>query len=124
MTRTASKREVGAAHEQAAADHLVRNGLVVLARNVACRFGELDLVCRDDDTTVFVEVRYRLHRDFGGAVGSVDAHKQRRIVSAAQWYLSQHAAAARGPCRFDVVAVSGTAPYAVDWLRDAFHADS
>ena len=124
MSGAASKREVGAAHEQAAAAHLARHGLAVLARNVACRFGEIDLVCRDDDVTVFVEVRYRMHRDYGGAVGSVDAHKQRRIVRAAQWYLSQHPAAARGPCRFDVVAVSGEPPWAVDWLRDAFHADS
>lgn len=123
MSGTATKREVGAAHEQAAATHLAREGLAVVARNVSCRFGEIDLVCRDGDTTVFVEVRYRLHRDFGGAAASVDAHKQRRIVRAAEWYLSQHPAAARGPCRFDVVAVSGPGPYAVDWLRDAFTAD-
>lgn len=124
MSGAATRREVGTAHENAAAAYLARHGLQVIARNVACRFGEIDLVCRDGDATVFVEVRYRLHRDYGGAVGSVDPRKQRRIVGAAQWYLSQHPAAARGQCRFDVVAVSGEAPYEIDWLRDAFQADA
>jgi len=123
MKAAASKRAIGTAHEQAAAAHLERHGLTVVARNFACRFGEIDLVCREGDTTVFVEVRYRAHRDYGGAVGSVDEHKQRRIVRAAQWYLAQHPAAARTPCRFDVVAVSA-APHAIDWLRDAFTADT
>jgi putative endonuclease len=123
MSRVASQREVGTAHEQAAATHLRTHGLTIVARNFACRFGEIDLVCRDGDTTVFVEVRYRSHAEFGGAVGSVDEHKQRRIVRAARWYLAQNPAAARSPCRFDVVAVTGAPPHGVAWLRDAFTAD-
>jgi putative endonuclease len=118
------RRATGAAHEEAAAQYLVDAGLSVVERNFSCRYGELDLILRDRDTVVFTEVRYRSNRDFGGAMASVDARKQRKLTAAARWYLQQHPRLAREPCRFDVVAVSGVGPYTVDWLRDAFQPES
>ena len=78
----------------------------------------------DGRTTVFCEVRYRRSGSHGGAAASVDARKQIRLTNAARWYLSRHPALAREPCRFDVVAIEGAAPYRVDWLRDAFQPDN
>jgi putative endonuclease len=115
-----SRRETGGLHEAAAARHLEARGLTVLARNAVSRFGELDLVLADGDTTVFAEVRYRRGDGWGGAAASVDAGKQRRLVAAARAWLARHPEAARRPCRFDVVAVGGVPPYRIDWLRDAF----
>lgn len=71
---------------------------------------------------VFVEVRYRRSRAFGGGAASVDAGKRRRLLLAAQLYLGAHPAHAQAPCRFDVVEASGEPPQ-LHWLRDAFRAD-
>ena len=116
-------RAAGDAFEQAALDHLQRAGLKLLARNFATRFGELDLVMRDADALVFVEVRYRRHRQFGGSAASVGAAKQERITRAAQAFLQAHPKLSALPCRFDVVAFDGEARTAqCDWMRAAFEA--
>lgn len=124
MSETPTAREAGAAHERAAAEWLRRAGLAIVARNVSCRHGEIDIVARDGEVLVFVEVRYRLHRDFGGALASVDARKQARIALAARWYLSQNPREARRACRFDVLALGGAGPYEFHWERAAFDAAS
>lgn len=107
----------GAAAEALAAAYLAQRGLAILERNYRCRGGEIDLVARDGATLVFVEVRYRRSRAFGGAAASVDARKQARILLAARHYL-----AGRGdvPCRCDVVALDALAPASIEWIRDAF----
>ncbi len=113
-----------AAVEAAARRHLERAGLRWLAGNVRYRGGELDLVMADPASggLVFVEVRYRRSRAFGGGAASVDASKRRRLLLAAQLYLGAHPAHAQAPCRFDVVEASGEPPQ-LHWLRDAFRAD-
>lgn len=113
----------GAAVEAAACAHLQSQGLVLLAVNVRYRDGELDLVMRDGGVLVFVEVRYRVRADFGGAAASVTPAKQRRLVRAATRYLAAHRKYAALPCRFDVVGAEGDpeAPR-LTWLRAAFDA--
>ncbi|MCF7222072.1 YraN family protein [Marilutibacter chinensis] len=119
-----SRRAHGAAVEAAARRHLLAAGLQAVAANAHSRGGEIDLVMRDGGTLVFVEVRYRRSADFGGGAASVDIRKQRRLVHAAQVFLSRHPHYADLPCRFDVVEADGepTAPR-LNWLRDAFRAD-
>jgi len=116
-----SRRIVGDAVELAAEQLLRRAGLVCLARQYATRQGEVDLILRDGDVLVFVEVRFRRHDDFGGAFASVDRHKQSRVVKAALAYVGAHPGLSRMPIRFDVVAGSGSpdAPK-LDWTKDAF----
>src|SRR5690606_20665867 len=123
-TGTTDRRARGAAVEAAARAHLERSGLRTLAANVGYRGGELDLVMADGATVVFVEVRCRAGNAFGGGLASVDAGKRRRLVRAAQLYLSAHPRLAQAPCRFDVVDASGdpSAPR-IDWLKDAFRLD-
>jgi len=120
----ADKAARGAAVEAAARHHLEAAGLRWLAGNVRYRGGELDLVMFDPGagSIVFVEVRYRRTAAFGGGAASVDAGKRRRLLLAAQLYLSGHPAHAQSPCRFDVVEASGEPPQ-LHWLRDAFRAD-
>ena len=106
----------GARAEDLAAGHLVRHGLAILERNFRTRQGEIDLVARDGDTLVFVEVRMRSRSEFGGAAGSVTAAKQARWVAAAQGYLAR---IGREPaCRFDVVLLDALDPSRVEWLQD------
>lgn len=111
----------GAQAESLAADFLERHGLAILARNFRTRRGEIDLVARDGDTIVFVEVRLRARSDFGGAAGSVTARKQRRIVSAAQAWLAR--LRREPPCRFDAVLLDRLDPEAIVWERDVIAID-
>ncbi|WP_263260453.1 YraN family protein [Pseudomonas entomophila] len=102
--------------------HLRDHGLQLLARNWRCREGELDLVMLDGDTVVFAEVRYRLHRQWGGALGSIDSRKQARVIGAAERYLLDEPMWASYPCRFDIIAIEGSDPHSpgLTWLKDAF----
>lgn len=111
-----NKIATGARQEQAARRHLEGQGLRFVAANFRCRRGELDLVMRDGDTLVFVEVRYRASDRFGGAAASVDRRKQTRLLAAAGYYLSRHPTDL--PCRFDVVAIDARGQ--VQWIRHAF----
>lgn len=99
----------GQAGETLACRHLESRGLLVLARNFRCRSGEVDVIARDGDTTVFVEVKERAGVTHGEACEAVTPGKRRRIVRAARIY-----AASRGlsesPLRFDVVSI--------DWMDD------
>lgn len=106
----------GALAEAQAARFLAAQGLKILARNYRCRGGEIDLICRDGAALVFVEVRLRTHRGYGGAAESITTAKQRRIAFAARHYLAGKPLPA---CRFDAVLLDGTH---IEWIRNAFDA--
>lgn len=108
------KRLLGQAAETEAESYLVARGLRTVARNWRCRFGEIDLIMKEGDTLVFVEVRLRNHARFGDGATSVTPAKQTRLVATARAYLAS--LNAMPPCRFDVVSLrEGEAPV---WLRN------
>ena len=113
-------RLTGRHHEQQAADYLKKQGLQLLEQNYQCRGGEIDLVMRDGDTLVFVEVRYRSRKDHGSAIESITFHKQRKILHTARYYLSQQAQYQNLPCRFDVLGIDKGEPLQYTWLKSAF----
>ena len=124
MPALTERRATGDRGERAARRALSAAGLRPLASNSGFRVGELDLVMRDGDTVVFVEVRYRASADFGGALASVDRGKRRRLVRAAQLFLVRHPALSQQPCRFDVVGLSGDPDRPqLEWIRNAFTLD-
>lgn len=103
--------------EDAAATFLQQQGLTLVTRNYQCRFGEIDLIARDGDALVFVEVRMRASRAFGGAAASITASKREKLLRTARHYLS---GLPRLPaCRFDALLIGGegTAP---EWLKNVF----
>ena len=104
--------------ENLAARYLEARGLTIAARNYRCRGGEIDLICRDDATLVFVEVRLRRRSDFGGAAASITPAKQRRIILAARHYLASQRNF-DADCRIDCVLLDGNR---IEWLRDAIAA--
>jgi putative endonuclease len=108
---------VGDAGEERAARFLEAQGMAIVARNYRTRLGEIDLIARDGDVLVFVEVRLRAGEGFGGAAASIGPAKQRRLAAAAGAYLARLGRAPR--CRFDVVTLEGGEPA---WLRGAFDA--
>ena len=111
--------KAGAQAEQTAAQYLQRQGLRLLQSNYRCRFGEIDLILKDRESLVFVEVRLRSRSDFGGAAASIDARKQQKLILAAQHYLSS--VSPTPPCRFDAVLLSSAeGGEGIEWLKNAF----
>jgi putative endonuclease len=112
----------GAAAEELAAQYLQVRGLRILARNLCCKAGELDLVGLDDGVLAIVEVRQRGSAEFGGALGSVTWTKQRKIIRAAKFYLRREKLWRNFPVRFDVLAIEGLPDgvHRIDWVKDAF----
>jgi putative endonuclease len=102
--------------EDAALAYLQRHGMALVQRNYRCRFGEIDLVMRDGGMLVFVEVRYRASRAFGGAAASITPGKQDRLLAAARHFLARHHDAPA--CRFDAVLLNGDGR--IDWIKNAF----
>ncbi len=114
----------GRALEALARQHLEQQGLRFLSQNFRCPGGELDLVMQDRDELVFVEVRGRRNSRYGSAAESIDHAKRRRLMRAAERFLQRNPSLAIGPCRFDVVTLTGGVggQLELDWIRDAFRA--
>ena len=106
----------GAAAEALAADFLAGRGLTIVARNYRCRGGEIDLIARERDILVFVEVRLRSGEAFGGAAASITTTKRRRLERAARHYLAR--IGREPPCRFDAVLLDSLDSRRIEWLKD------
>ena len=112
-----SARDVhGARAEAIGAAFLEARGLAIVERNWRRRCGEIDLIARDGAALVFVEVRLRRGKGFGGAAASITAAKRSRLIAAAGLYLSnlRHTPA----CRFDALLFDSLDEGHIDWLRD------
>lgn len=118
-------KTLGDNYEDSAAAFLENGGLQLLERNFSGKTGEIDIVARDGEQLVFIEVRARTNRYFDSAAGSVDMRKQQRIIRTAQLFLQRRPQWANYPCRFDVITFdppqSGSLPR-IRWIRGAFTA--
>ncbi len=102
--------------ERIASLFLIDQGLKLIDKNFQCKYGELDLVMREGDTIVIVEVRFRKSNKFGGAAESVTPKKQSRIIASTEYYLLVNKL--KNPIRFDVIAMSGDTD--INWIKNAF----
>ena len=122
---TEARRALGKLGEAAAAAYLQRNGVRILAANFACAAGEIDLIGREREALLFIEVKTRTSEAFGPPHLAVHQRKQHQIVRAAQWYLADRRISETA-CRFDVVAVTfppDNETPRIHWVRDAFPAE-
>ena len=108
-----ARRAQGDAAEERACRHLDRSGLTIVERNFRTRGGEIDIVAREADVLVFVEVRSREVPGFETPEESVTPAKRRRIVAAAREYLSKVPPSSWREARFDVIAIEGSGDAAV-----------
>ncbi len=99
-----SRLNVAKIGESLAAKHLKARGCEILARNYRALRGEIDLIVRDGEFTVFVEVKTRRSLKFGLPQAAVTWQKQRQISKVALAYLQSHNLL-DAPCRFDVIAI-------------------
>lgn len=120
-TAVSAMQKRGSRYEKLAEQYLRRAGLRLLDRNYRARGGEIDLICRDGPTLVFVEVRFRRTSIHGLPVESVSAAKRRRLIHAATLYLQERRLLGQVPCRFDVIGVVlAEGVPVVHWVRHAF----
>lgn len=112
------KKLIGNNAENLACDFLQSKGLTLITSNFSTRAGEVDLIMKDDEETlIFIEVRYRKNTDFGGAAASVTYKKQQRIIKAALTYQQKNNP--QSSMRFDVVAIEGN-DMKINWIKSAF----
>lgn len=102
-----NKRKIEAAHERQAAVFLKQKGYEILEMNYRCRMGEIDLIAKDNEYLVFVEVKYRKNEQAGNPFEAVNYGKQRMISKVAAYYLMRQGFSMEQPCRFDVVGILG-----------------
>ncbi|MDD3277865.1 MAG: YraN family protein [Lachnospiraceae bacterium] len=99
-------RTVGKEKEELACLYLKRKGYQILKRNFSCRFGEIDIIARDDSTIVFIEVKYRTRSDSGTPEQAVTPGKRRKIIKTADYYRMCAQILEDVPCRFDIISVT------------------
>lgn len=109
--------EIGQQAEEQACAFLEKKGLKLLERNFRCKLGEIDLIMRDKDEVVFVEVRKRSSDAFGSAVESVTFTKQRKVINTAMLYLQKQNWFDKVQCRFDIIGITQNK---IEWIKDAF----
>jgi len=98
-------QQLGREGENRACQYLRQQGYGIIARNWRSRFGEIDIIARDEGSLVFVEVKARSKAGFGGPEAALDVHKRKRVIAAAKAYLS--VVESDLPVRFDFVALQG-----------------
>ncbi|MCP5419245.1 MAG: YraN family protein [Gammaproteobacteria bacterium] len=117
-----SNTQRGSAAETLACQFLEARGLTLVSRNYRCRLGELDLIMRDAQQLVFVEVRSRASSRYGSAAETINHSKRQRLIRTATYFLQKNNYSL--PCRFDVIAITQRgAALDLEWIKDAFQAD-
>ncbi|WP_404342491.1 YraN family protein [Pseudoalteromonas mariniglutinosa] len=114
-----NSREKGFYYEQQAEKYLIEQGLVAIERNYHCPYGELDVIMRDGDILVFVEVKFRKNKVRGGANYALSKQKQQRLKRAIYHYLDAKQLSNQA-VRIDYVAITGGSQNELNWFKNAF----
>lgn len=116
-----NKRQLGTKAEKIALEYLIKNHFEILNTNFRCKIGEIDIIAKDKDYIVFIEVKYRKTDKNGLPRESVNYYKQKTIIKVAQWYIigkNIH----DGNYRFDVLEMLGDIDNVeINLLKNAFH---
>lgn len=117
----------GARAEKKAAAYLRRQGLKVIATNMRYKCGEIDIIAKDDDYHIFVEVKYKTNDSRGAAADMVSPVKQGKVIQAAKLWLQANDPQFNRGCRFDVIAISRSKDQDtsanIQWLKNAYSAE-
>lgn len=111
--------------ENLAYEYLKLQGLKYVTKNYLCRMGEIDLIMRQKEILVFVEVRFRSNRSYASPSQSISVTKQRKLIRTAQHYLKRYGLIGAAICRFDVVGielVENSQPN-IEWIKNAFQVE-
>lgn len=121
---TRNTTDIGSDIENRCLQFLLNQSLKKLAKNYHSKMGEIDLIMKDTNTVVFIEVRYRKQKHFGSPEETVNYPKRRKIILTAQSYLQKHQQLQKYNCRFDILGVSTyNGQLEFNWLKNAFTLD-
>lgn len=123
MYQKINKKLIGQHIEHMAAIYLTKQNLKILHKNFKCKFGEIDLICKDEkeDQIIFVEVRYRKSVKFGEPASSVQKPKQIKLIKTAYYYLNKYFYELPMNYRFDIISCKGPLNLIkIDWILGAF----
>ncbi len=117
-----TSKDKGDMTESYAAQFLQQQGLEIVTMNFHSRHGEIDIIAQDNETYIFVEVKYRKNNHYGGAISTISAKKQQKLKLCAAFYFQQSQLNEYNTaCRFDVIALQGDLNHPeITWLRNAF----
>lgn len=109
---------IGNIGEEIACNYLQKQGCTILKQNVYSRFGEIDIIAEEEDTLLFIEVKYRKNEHFATAAESITPQKQEKMRLTIETYLQQYPTSQ--PLRIDLVTVVGKGPYKIEWFKNIF----
>jgi len=113
-----SSTSIGEQGEASAISYLIKHNLRLVEQNFRAKQGEIDLIMKEQETLVFIEVRLRSQSSHGSSLESITRAKQRRIIHTATLYLLQEKLYDQVDCRFDVIGIDGEGE--ITWIKDAF----
>lgn len=117
-------RAKGQECEDLAAQYLEKQGLTILERNYQCRLGEIDIIAKNSEFVIFIEVKYRKNNRYGEPFAFVDTKKQRRLIMTALHYNQCKGLNEKHPMRFDVISIQAqNTQFDIQWLKNAFTTD-
>jgi putative endonuclease len=114
-----NKRRLGKEFEEMASAYLTKKGYRIVEANFWCRTGEIDLIAKDGNYLVFIEVKYRKDSEKGTPLEAVDFRKIKNITRVSRYYLYKNQISEDQPCRFDVVSIMGKE---ITLIQNAFDA--
>lgn len=111
-----SNKFIGDEAESRALDYLQAKGLQFVVRNYRCKCGEIDLILREQETWIFVEVKFRQSEDYGRSIEQLTPQKQRRVLNAVRVFLvDNHLNEFHTPIRIDLVALTDSS---IEWIKN------
>jgi putative endonuclease len=116
------RQDVGKRGEEIAQDYLQQHHYTLVTTNFRCKLGEIDIIAKDKDVVVFVEVRTVTSAKFGPAYNTVTYPKQKQVKRVALFYISKHNLV-NTQFRFDVIGITlnrRTGDYQLDHIQNAF----
>ncbi len=117
----------GKQFEDRAREYLTQRGLTLLIQNYHCRFGEIDLIMLQQEVLCFIEVKFRANMGWGGAASAIPLKKQNKIVKTALFFIAHNTRLAQHAMRFDAFLIqrqTSNQNYSVNWIQNAFYAES
>ncbi|MFH0255971.1 YraN family protein [Vibrio rumoiensis] len=114
-----NNRDVGSQYEALASNYLAGQGLKLIDKNINSRFGEIDLIMKDKNTIVFIEVKYRSNQRYGHAAEMVTYQKSQKLIKTAMFWLNrQSLSIEKTSFRFDVIAIHQNGND-INWIQNA-----
>lgn len=115
--------ETGKLAESVAEEFLIRHRLQIVDKNFHSRFGEIDLIAKDKQILIFVEVRYRKNESIMHVIETIDTNKIKKLIATSEYFISKSPKYRNLQCRYDFIGILGNLDQPrIEWIKDAFQA--